>query len=271
LLLARLTDTHVVEPDTDEELWVDNNGRLGEAVTSINAESPAVAAVLATGDLTNDGRPGEYVALAELLSPLGAPVLPLPGNHDDRDALRATFPDVPWADAAHASWTTTLDDGRRSARVVGLDSTRPGHPGAELDASREEWLRSALAAPFDGVTVLAMHHPPMATGIEWMDRSGFVGLDRLEAVLAAHPVDRIVCGHLHRPIVSTIAGVAVTVGPSTVQSVVLDLHASSSPAVIRDPVGYLLHLVEGTRIVTHTRYIATGQSPIVPGWARHTR
>jgi Icc protein len=275
LLLAQLTDTHVVAPDTEEELWVDNNGRLVDAVASINAESPAVAVVLATGDLTNDGRPVESEELAHLLRPLVAPLLPLPGNHDDRDALRATFPDVPWADARHASWTTTIGDGDDAVRLVGLDSTRPGCPGGEFDVEREEWLRSELGVPFDGVTILAMHHPPFETGIDWMDRSGFAGLDRFESVLAECPlerrVDRIVCGHLHRPITSAVAGVPVSVGPSTVQSVVLDLSASSSPTVIREPVGYLLHLVTGRRIVTHTRYIATAEPAIVPTWAQDRR
>jgi 3',5'-cyclic-AMP phosphodiesterase len=182
-----------------------------------------------------------------------------------------TFPGTPWADAPHASWTTTIGDSGRSVRLVGLDSTRPGRPGGEFDGEREDWLRSELVRPFDGVTILAMHHPPFATGIEWMDRSGFIGLDRFEIVLSEHPVDRIVCGHMHRPITSTVADIPVSVGPPTVQSVLLDLAPASSPAVIRDPVGYLVHLVDDGRIVTHTRYIATGEPSIVPTWARQER
>jgi hypothetical protein len=52
-----------------------------------------------------------------------------------------------------------------------------------------------------------------------------------------------------------------------VQSVALDLGERSSPAVICDPAGYLVHRVDGDRIVTHTRYIATGEQPIVPSSA----
>lgn len=268
LLIAQLTDTHVVEPASEEELWVDNTGRLREAVASLNAESPPVAAVLATGDLTNDGRPGEYPVLADALGPLVAPVLPLPGNHDDRRSLRESFVDVPWSDTEHASWTTVVTAaGAPAVRVVGLDSTRPGEPGAEFDAARESWLRAQLGTTFDGATILALHHPPFVTGIEWMDRSGFIGLDRLTSVLEDHPVDRVVCGHMHRPISSTIAGIPAQVGLSTVQSVVLDLADGSTPAVVCDPSGYLVHRVDGRDIVTHTRYIATGESPIVPAWA----
>jgi Icc protein len=263
VLIAQLTDTHVVERGSTEELWVDNTARVREAVASINAELPAMSAVLATGDLTNGGRPGEFEVLAECLAPLDAQLLPLAGNHDDRGLLRATFPNVPWADAEHASWVAVVD----GVRLVGLDSTRPGRPGAEYDTSRDGWLRTQLRRPFTGPTILALHHPPFMTGIEWMDRSDFLGLDRLAAALTQHPVDRVVCGHMHRPIVGAVAGIPAQVGLSTVQSVALDLSVGSRPAVIRDPSGYAIHRVHGHEIVTHTRYIATDQEPIEPKWS----
>ena len=257
-LIAQLTDIHVVARDSDQEQWVDNTARLREAVASIGDETPPVAAVLATGALAGGGRPGEYSMLTELFAPLTVPLLPLPGNHDDRALIRETFPAAPWADVDHASWVTEVE----GVRLVGLDSIRPGMPGAAYDAPREDWLRAQLATPFAGPTILAVHHPPFVTGIEWMDDAGFVGLDRLAVTLTDHPVDRVVCGHMHRPISSTIAGIPVQVGVSTVESVALDLSEGSRPAVIRDPSGYLVHRIVGHDIVTHTRYIATGERPI---------
>ncbi len=282
MLIAQLTDTHVLDPDADghvpEEVYVDNNGRLATAVASLNAEAPAMAVVLGTGDLTNWGRPGEYARLGELLAPLTVPFLALPGNHDDRDRLRATFPETPWIDAAHASWVTIVDTdadaagadagaGADPVRIVGLDSTLPGEPGAAFDAEREVWLRSVLSEAHDGVTLLALHHPPFATGVGWMDDSGFVGLDRLEAVLTDHPVDKVVCGHFHRPVSSTIAGIPVQVGMSTVQHVDLDLAPGAGVSLIVDPIGYQIHRVAGRSVVTHTRYIDTGHQRIIPSWA----
>ncbi len=264
-LIAQLTDTHVVDPASDEHLFVDNNGRLAEAVARINAEQPAPHAVLITGDLANWGQPGEYAALKALLEPLVAPVLVIPGNHDDRDRTRTLFPELPWAEGDHASWVVTIGD----VRLVGLDSTKRGHGGGEFDEERERWLRSVLSEPFDGPTVLAMHHPPFASGIDWMDAAGFDGLDQLAQVLSDHPVERILCGHLHRPMHSTIAGVSATVGLSTIQHVALDLEPAAVVSLINDPVGYHLHAFDGTGIVSHTRYIATGEEAYVPDWA-HT-
>ena len=262
-LLAHLTDTHVLEFGAAVSTPVDNNGRLQEAVARIGAETPAVNAVIATGDLTADGTPAQYDALAELVAPLSAPVLPIPGNHDDRGLLRAVFADTPWVDADHASWVAPVG----GARVVGLDTTDPGRPGAAFDAEREVWLGSVLVEPHDGATVLAMHHPPFLTGIGWMDRSGFIGLERFAAVLSEHPVDRVIAGHLHRPIISTVSGVTANVGLSTVEHVELDLAADAGVSMILDPVGYQVLRIADRDIVTHTRYIATGQKSFRPEWA----
>ena len=57
LLIAQLTDTHVVGRDNTEDLYVDNNARLDNAVARINGEQPTIAAVIATGDLTNTTDP----------------------------------------------------------------------------------------------------------------------------------------------------------------------------------------------------------------------
>jgi len=268
LLIAQLTDPHVVVPGTDEELFVDNNERLANAVRQVNQESPQMSAVLATGDLTNWGHPAEYEALASLLQPLAVPILAIPGNHDDRDLLRATFPDLPWVDAGHASWSMVIEGaGASSVRIVGLDSTIPGEPGAEFDLEREEWLRETLDDQSEDPTILAVHHPPFITGIGWMDGSGFIGLDRLAAVLTEYPVDRIVCGHVHRPITSSIAGIPAQVGLSTVQHIDLDLTPDAGVSLIHEPVGYQILLVSDSGIVMHTRYTETGESPFVPSWA----
>jgi 3',5'-cyclic AMP phosphodiesterase CpdA len=263
LVLAHLTDTHVIGGREDDEQYVDNNSRMERAIAALGAESPAPAAVIATGDLTNSGRASDFERLAELVAPLTVPFLALPGNHDDRTHLRRTFPHLPWVEAEHASWVTVID----GVRIVGLDSTIPQQPGAELDDAREAWLRSTLVRPHDGVTVLALHHPPFLTGIRWMDRSGFIGLEAFEQVLADHPVDRVVCGHMHRVIQTTVAGVPVQVGLSTVQAVELDLHPDARPRLVVDAAGYNLLHVDGRRIVTHTRFIEPDGEPFSPVWA----
>ncbi len=262
--LAQLSDMHVVAEGTDEVLYVDNNGRAAAAVAAIVDESPAMDAVLATGDLTQWGSDAEYDQLAEVIAPLDVPILPIPGNHDTRAGLRRCFPEHPWPSGdGHLSWVVEVE----GVRIIGLDTTIPGEPGALFDPGREEWLRTALSNPHAGPTLLAMHHPPFATGIDWMDAAGFVGLDRFVSVVADVHVDRIICGHMHRPMSSMVAGVPAEVGISTAVHVALDLAPDGPLQVIRDPAGYRIWRIDGNAIVAHTRYVDTGETPFTPAWS----
>ncbi len=266
MLVAQLTDTHVVADPSLHELYVDNNERLRAAVASLNGEDPRPDLVLLTGDLTNTGSDDEYEVLAELIGTLELPVLAVPGNHDTRDGIRRIFPHLSWADADHASCVTDLDVGNDSMRFIGLDSTLPGLPGAEFDAERERWLVDAIdGAP--GRVALALHHPPFATGIQWMDSNGFIGLDRLEHVLREHPVERILSGHIHRSMTATVAGIPAVTCPSTIHHVDLDLATDAPVSLIVDPPAYALHLITESGWVSHQRFFNTGAARIRPLWA----
>ncbi|MGF1596136.1 MAG: phosphodiesterase [Acidimicrobiales bacterium] len=262
-LVAQLTDTHILDPASDEERWVDNNGRLAQAVASLNAESPRPDLVVATGDLTNGAKAAETDELVRLLEPLEVPLLVLPGNHDERPLIRAAF-DMPWDDDVHLSWSVEVGP----ITIVGLDTAVPGAEHGEFDADREAWLRRALAEAAPRPTVVAMHHPPFASGIGWMDRSRLRRSDAFADTIAANPhVTRVLCGHLHRPIQTTVGGVSCSVGLSTVHHVALDLSPTARVELIRDPAGYQLHHLADGSWVTHTRYIDTGEVPLTPSWA----
>ncbi|MEZ5376341.1 MAG: phosphodiesterase [Acidimicrobiales bacterium] len=273
LLLAQLSDTHVVARDqthvagTDADHPLDPNRRLRLAVESVLAETVPVSAVVMTGDLANEGRPEQYEAIAELIAPLDVPVLAIPGNHDDRASIRTLVPGLPWVDAEHASWSMVHE----GVTIIGLDTTHLGFHGAEFDDERAVWLDTALADAdlAGGPTLLAMHHPPFRSGISWMDRSGFIGLERFAEVVSAHSVDRILCGHMHRPMNALVGGTIAQVGLSTVQHVALEFDVGDvTPLKMIDgPPGYLVHRFDDGTWVSHTRYIDLDARPFVPAWA----
>jgi 3',5'-cyclic AMP phosphodiesterase CpdA len=267
VIVAQLTDTHVVADPSLHEMHVDNNERLRLAVAALNAETPAPDLVLLTGDLVNTGADDEYEVLAPLIEALEIPVLAIPGNHDTRHGIQAVFPDLPWAGGDHASCFIDLDDPDVGPmRWIGLDSTLPGVPGAEFDAAREEWLVAAIKEA-TGRVALALHHPPFATGIVWMDDAGFIGLDRLVAVLEKHPVERIVSGHIHRALTAMVAGIPAVTCPSTIHHVDLDLDPSAPISLIVDPPAYFLHQITANGWVTHQRFFANEAERIHPAWA----
>lgn len=262
MLIAQVTDTHIVDPGVGSGPYVDHVARLAEVVARINAEDPPVDLVVLTGDLVDVGTAAEYELLRSVLAELRPPVVGLPGNHDAREL----FPDelLPGGrpDHAHLSWVLDAGD----VLVVGLDAIDPGRPGGVLDDGRTEWLRAALAAAPERPTLLALHHPPFDTGIGWMDAAGHPGA-ALRPVLAEHPqVQRVICGHLHRPIETAFEHALVTVAPPTVHAVALDLAPGARPRLVVDPAGYQLHRFTDGTWISHTRYVGTGREPFTPSW-----
>src|SRR3954447_10007197 len=138
-------------------------------------------AVLVSGDLAEHASDEEYAVVREQLAALRAPVHVLPGNHDDREALRRAFDDLPGTGGEPIQYAADLG----ALRLVVLDSTRPGQDAGELDATRLAWLEEALADAPDVATIVALHHPPLLTGVPAMDDMGLPAGDRaaLGAVL----------------------------------------------------------------------------------------
>jgi 3',5'-cyclic AMP phosphodiesterase CpdA len=220
------------------------------AVDAVRELRPGPDAVLVTGDLAEHGADAEYAAVRELLAPLaGVPLLVLPGNHDDRAALRRHF-DVPGAGAEPVQYAVTSGP----LRVVVLDSTIPGEDAGRLDAPRLAWLDAVLAEEPGTPTLLALHHPPLRTGSVVWDALRNPDADRhaLAEVLARHPqVRRIAGGHVHRPVVAELAGRPVVSAPSTYLQARFDLDAHELD-VVADPPGFAVHLLlEDGELVTH--------------------
>src|SRR3546814_1001508 len=54
-------------------------------------------------------------------------------------------------------------------RVLCLDTFKPGRHGGAFCARRAAWLSAQLGAHRDTPTLIFMHHPPIVSGIDWMD------------------------------------------------------------------------------------------------------
>jgi 3',5'-cyclic AMP phosphodiesterase CpdA len=103
-------------------------------------------------------------------------------------------------------------------RLVALDTTRPGEDSGELDSDRLAWLEDELARSPTKPTVVAMHHPPFATGLPGFDRIDLPPSQRraLAEAVARHPqVLAFVAGHIHRATTGVVAGRPAITAPST--------------------------------------------------------
>ena len=254
MLIAQITDPHLRAEGTRLFGAVDTFGALQRAIDHLNATDPGPEAVIVTGDLVHDGEAEDYAALTGLLQRLGAPVLAVPGNHDRRELTRKALAFtgvVPEAGAIRF----TADAG--PVRLIGLDSLVEGHEHGHLGDDQLGWLDDQLEAAPDSPTLVFLHHPPIATGIGFMDKIRLDDGDALAAVIGKHGhVGLIACGHVHRMIASRLGVVPVIVGPGVAHHVVFDLAADAPSRWILEPPAYLLHRWSAeTGFVTHQVFI----------------
>jgi 3',5'-cyclic AMP phosphodiesterase CpdA len=258
-LLVQLSDLHITRPGTLISGRVDTAAALRHAVERVLAIRPRPVAVLATGDLVDAGHPAEYARLRELLQPLldaGLPLALLPGNHDERRALQAAFAGTTGvhlgdADAPTIQYALDLPG---PLRLVVLDSLQSGRPEGGLDEARLAQADALLSARPDLPTLVALHHPPHASGLTVMDTMALQqGLAAFEALIAAHPqVQLVACGHLHRMTLGRIAHAPAVTAPSTAHQLALDLAPGAPLALALEPAGWLIHAWgPGLPLVTH--------------------
>jgi 3',5'-cyclic-AMP phosphodiesterase len=236
VLIAQLSDTHVMTGDDSMSGFVDTSARVTESVEALLSLPSTPDVVLLTGDLVNRGTDDEYALLLPLLRPLddaGVPLLAVPGNHDDRDAMRRAFPDHAWLPPdGHLSFV--IDD--FPVRLIGLDSTVPGRDDGELDEERIDWLAGVLDRGPARPTLLFLHHPPYRTGMWWMDYGGLKNAVALRALVERHPeVHRVVSGHVHRASSTTWGTTVLSTAPSTFYTVTPGVPGVTVPQVVDLP------------------------------------
>jgi 3',5'-cyclic-AMP phosphodiesterase len=242
--LVQLSDLHLREgPD-----GAGPAERLRRAVQRVAALAPTPSALLLSGDIADAPSSAAYEQAHELLAPLGVPIHAIPGNHDDRDMLRARFGGGRFAVSCGA------------LRLVGCDSTVAGEEYGALGQEQLAWLADRLGEQPDTPTLLALHHPPVLSGVRAMDTIALAVEDRvaLEALLADHlQVRAITCGHVHTTMTTSFAGRPLLICPSTNSTLRLDLRADDDVtfAVSDQPAGFAVHALVDGRLVSHVQSV----------------
>jgi 3',5'-cyclic AMP phosphodiesterase CpdA len=260
-LLAQVSDTHIREAGALAMGRVDTTALLRACVADVLRLDPRPGAVVLTGDLVDGGLPGEYAELRELLAPLEMPLYLIPGNHDDRDALRSAFPDHAYLSQSPRFIQYAIEE--HPLRIVAVDTLIPGEVGGELCEERLSWLDRTLARAPQRPTVVIMHHPPFTTFIDAMDHHGLRNPQALEQVIRRHShVEAVLCGHLHRPIETRFAGTVARVAPSCAHQIALNTKPGAPPQFIMEPPAYRLHVYRpDTGLVSHTAYVGKYPGP----------
>jgi len=249
-LIAQISDLHVKPPGVPGR--VDTAAALARCVNELNRFVPRPNLVVISGDLVDSPSKEAYDHVVRLLAPLDLPFAAIPGNHDDRDLMRAALPDryARESGALHAVREVGNVD------VVLIDSVTPGENYGTLDADSLAWLDAVLGASSTRPALLFIHHPPFATGIAHMDVQNLRNAVDLASTLRRHRRARLVAaGHVHRATLTSFAGVAATICPAPNHAVALDLDARLPPTFTIEPPAFHLHLWSAgedyATVVTH--------------------
>jgi 3',5'-cyclic AMP phosphodiesterase CpdA len=242
VLLAQLSDLHIGA----NWVGVDPQPRLEQVIDAVRALPNPVDAVVVSGDLTADGGDQDSAAARRLLDRFDCPVHVLPGNHDLRASLRRAF-ELPGEGDEPIDYSVEIGE----LRLLVLDSIVPGEDRGAVRAEQLRWLDEELGKEPERPAILAMHHPPLTTGVPDWDGINLTAPHReaLAEVVARHPQLRaIVGGHLHRIVSAALAGCAVLSAPSTYLQILPDFDPADfedeDAAFWTDPPGFALHVLE---------------------------
>jgi len=212
--LLHLSDTHLLAGGNRLYGSVDAESHLRQLLDELMASEGRPEAIVVTGDLADRGEPDAYDRLRRMVEPvaahLGAQVIWVMGNHDDRAAFRESL----FAEPGSTRPVDRVYD-VNGLRIITLDSTVPGHHYGEVTDAQLDWLAEELSVSAPHGTILAMHHPPLpsvldlAVAVELRDQSG------LAEVLLGTDVRSIIAGHLHYSSAGSFAGIPVSVASAT--------------------------------------------------------
>jgi Icc protein len=206
--LIQFTDCHLyADPDTDHKGV--QPGRTLEHVCRHIAERHAdAAALLLTGDLSQDESPASYEWLTSTIRRcFTAQAYAIPGNHDRPEYMQAIFGDdiklAPGIVLDH--WQIHL-----------LDSSVAGKTSGQVAELELERLRRDLQSEPDTPHLVALHHHPVPIGSAWMDRLGLENGDVLNSMLQQYAqVKAVLFGHIHQEFEQRSGHILYLGSPST--------------------------------------------------------
>lgn len=244
-VIVHLSDTHLLAGNAPLGGRFDTVANLTATLAAVERTGIRPDALVFTGDLTDLGEPAGYTLLREAVEPfaerLGAPVVWVAGNHDERPALREGLLGGP---PTHEPVTGVWDlDG---LRLVALDSSVPGWHHGDLDEAQLAWLGDVLAEPAPLGTILALHHPPLPSHVPLFDILELRHQDALAEVIAGTDVRGILAGHLHYSMSGTFAGVPVSVAAATCYTMNLQRPAVAVNGMDAGQSFHLVHIYDDT-------------------------
>ncbi|MEQ1635846.1 MAG: 3',5'-cyclic-AMP phosphodiesterase [Methylococcales bacterium] len=208
LAVLQITDTHFLAEAHQEMLGINTEKYFVQVLEQAFSDGQAYDVVILSGDLAQDPCPESYQRLQRYLAKIPAPVLCLPGNHDDFKLMR-----------------TLLNVGNISCdkqrlfkhwQIICLNSQIPEQPGGYLAENELGLLKQALDAYPGHHALVAVHHHCVPTNSVWMDTMLINNSVDFLSLLHNYPqVKAVITGHIHQDLAQQVKQVQIFGTPST--------------------------------------------------------
>jgi len=261
MIIAQITDFHIGYKGRNKACK--NAVRLQQVLTAIGKLRRKPDLILATGDLVEHPESWAYELLKEHLSELDIPIHFLMGNHDARAPFKQVFPH---AEFNQGFLQYAIDT--HPVKIIALDTLKQGHHGGAFCKEREQWLKAELDKDTEKPTLIAMHHPPIKSGIPWLTaQNNDNWVIRLRTLLSEYNnVVHMIAGHIHRNIYTQFAGTTISVSEAVAPQVKLELGEIDADIqdgrdlIVRSRPTFSLHHWDGFNMTSHSETAKLGKT-----------
>jgi Icc protein len=211
-LLLQISDPHIVSQAGARLRDVPTAASLDDVLSVARGRFGDCARVVWSGDISHDETVEGYHLFRQRVGSWIARSLLIPGNHDNRRALRESFPQVNDSEDEPVGFIDEID----GWRLVGLDTHLPGETAGAISETQCTRITQRLAGRPAMPTMVFLHHPPISVDCRWLDSIGLRNPPLLRQLIAAlGDVRGIFCGHVHQEFAGSFLGVPVYTSPST--------------------------------------------------------
>lgn len=255
MLIAQISDTHILQPESNEPHALERLAALEAFVAHLGAMDEKPDLILHTGDVTQHGKPEEYETVKSVMKALDVPVHFALGNRDLGENLVEGLKDLGGAKLVGGFLIYSVDG--FPVRLIAMDTqTRQSRIGTTCSVRLcilEELLEEQPNTP----TALFMHHPPfeVTTSKYPFQFDDPVLSDAFLRLVAQHKqVVHLFCGHMHRQFSAELATCSASITPSLAP----DIRLGDFEEGLKERPLFLLHRWNPEMLRFETRLTAAG-------------
>lgn len=180
---------------------------LDAVLAHVLTHHPEPDAVLATGDLSQDGSEASYRHFQSRMGQFRCPVYWFAGNHDQVPVMQKL---IAGTEAAQKRLI------RQGWQLLFLDSSVPDQVHGYLSDNELDFLDRSLAEYPHHHALICLHHHPVPVSARWMNPIGLRNAQALFDCLAPHDQVRgLLWGHIHQQLDDMHHGLRLMATPST--------------------------------------------------------